>query len=1458
MTSKNLDIIWVQGKCDGDAYFLSNEEICFSCDSFIKICKTQEFSEICLQGPEHGINCLTVDSSLQILALSDRSVKARFFVVDYPECKLISAFQNATEGAFTSLCFSESKYLLGLQGPPYFLLILWNWRTGMKLSEIDNFTPLNQAFSCSLSVYPGCNKFACLRQSERFHFYEIDDICEEVQLRKRTVYLLLKDEKVGSKNLTDKDVWNLNIFDKMSPELWGIHSELLHKVPLNVICEKLHEANLINFNDYLNKKSRLTSTCYCWTANRDILVACTNGTILKILHANLSMETVHIFEVKDLNKDLITGMTLNSKYLYIIKGNDLFLISDLQEWNLVKRLSLNEPVICTKFSPNFQQLLFTMQSGSLLIHEAIEETNTDVCCLVSNMSSTLVVGIFVKDSTYCVTAKACGLIESWELSKGAPSSHINIDEALCCMKGSPSSSIVLIAARNTHLYIIDVSRTDNMKVIHVARPCETNMQIISCDIWGRYAILVSNDHKAFIFNILPSIGFYILGYYLFEHAVLDLTIFSDKREEKSTVLLLCERKDDKRGTSNYIVSFDLPDDLSMSYKNYWADESGIFSKTALNLKETDLEERYSSIVVHHKFGLYLYIPSSMAIQNIPFHFNLETDNMSTVTYNKVTDTSDQCQLVLSPNHKLILCAGQKGKICAWQIPDFQMCYMIDHPINDRSKNHIFNIEFSLDGTSYIYGGSNGLIVCCGFFPKSIELEQCLWLDYLRKKRKEENNILSKLSVQVRNILLAWDIEQINVLNADVYTNLRKQKEKLEDIFQNIQRKTESLVKENSLLPPEHQITSEEFIFDEELKEQLLAQRTEILANHQTVLDEKVAKNMKLVENIKEECINNMLVKGKILKPLRDGRRLYNYSIPKITIEEKKEIDHAFRTFSLQKCFRDISDETKILDIKEHLSFNETAENQNKEEIGSELLQEPFQLQSREERINYAFIIKYIILKKRLSFNKLFENLVELRKNTVNSIKSDNSRLKEILSMLQKEQELWDPEEFDESLSFSFGITDEEIQAACKLRSKQESEKPKGIADYFLKDEWLLKQKVTQKKKFQPKLKKEILGRLKKESDKLLKHVNELVENYNTAHENLVDDKLQMDLNINQDELQIFLLHFSVANNILFKKWEVKYQNYISSLRFQDAEYNPRIEALVNSITRSEKMVKSLEYEAVALDEEVEHLSKISRNKIAFLAAYKERPKMKINETTLDPYKQQGCLVSFDYAKMFEDLNRKKHRPPKVPPQAWKQLCIMRGKRAFLEQRAQTCWQEVKANISEKDRLGEMRKNLQSEIEQKEKELKSLHLKRLKCTYETAMVFSIKNSDLEMPYPDSLDFRQAMYIRKSHLEAINSMICNAGDVKLDILKKIAKTNFHLERNQARLRKMDLEIRDMMSDIETIKSIPLSKDVQKIIHDPKAFSPEAKIDALEKSAQMERNEIEKQIKHVNATAEGYCTG
>ncbi|XP_011695160.1 PREDICTED: cilia- and flagella-associated protein 43-like [Wasmannia auropunctata] len=84
-----------------------------------------------------GARCISGHVSAPIFAFSERSLKPRILVLEYPSMTRVCECVGGCDSGYLATAFTPDNYLVSLGSHPNFPMIVWCWRTGKKIATVN-------------------------------------------------------------------------------------------------------------------------------------------------------------------------------------------------------------------------------------------------------------------------------------------------------------------------------------------------------------------------------------------------------------------------------------------------------------------------------------------------------------------------------------------------------------------------------------------------------------------------------------------------------------------------------------------------------------------------------------------------------------------------------------------------------------------------------------------------------------------------------------------------------------------------------------------------------------------------------------------------------------------------------------------------------------------------------------------------------------------------------------------------------------------------------------------------------------------------------------------------------------------------------------------------------------------------------------------------------------------------
>ncbi|KAM6347636.1 cilia- and flagella-associated protein 43 isoform 9-T13 [Alca torda] len=891
-------------------------------------------------------------------------------------------------------------------------------------------------------------------------------------------------------------------------------------------------------------------------------------------------------------------------------------------------------------------------------------------------------------------------------------------------------------------------------------------------------------------------------------------------------------------------------------------------------------------------------------------------------------------LCLSPNSRWLASAAKDGVLFIYH--SLTMDILAQKHCHSYQGGGIRSMVFSLDGKFILVNGENdGALVCLKWKKiKKIEVKEAAFhwqslLAVLNKSTLNENVVLKSMAewqfdpestsesapeekfkeaplkssnVEVTeeggNITssyssssndMTWMGQKIQKVIREETQRFSNQKKELQMGIKKLRKTIQKMMHENEQVPDIEKLEQQEFNLDVEEQERAQAEAEQEVARVRKEIEMENLANRYLQDVIKHECWDAMCVKGRAVKCFHMAHEVKNYPLKKRSKEELETLEKVLQLkkiatadLKVQKNNVEIESET-VLSKEEGEKAAEVMADGNasyclvgslSSQYGGDTssLYHQWDLHSREQKVNQIVLLKDIIYKVKTAFNKEFDIVARQKEQEIARVKERNLRIREILSQLDLQVEVWEPAlTDDERPERALTVQDSEIKVE-KYLTQQEREKAEMLAKLEMerrlaamdnerlralndmmggvlevKKEDILKMDIPppsfiskpehvwndeEKKIF-------------REHEKKVKELNEEKENYRRALENELE-KLEASIQEttkNFDETVCKLSERKVKSEMVIYQEELKIVNLVYALLL-DEELDAREAGLHNFLMKKENEKVKTARKILTAKNKIEAYTDIYENAVAeeknlehgftkefagvppdlleeLFQLYKHRPKTTMTEMLLDTAGLYGdCSGSAeDYKhalgllmKAMDELDSPEHMPNGLDLSIWEHFCLAR--RSKMESEELVKWKAL--TLAEMEAFLQRRmddnEKIKSEIEDIFQELTWLKEEKIKLRLNLAIQFLLKQGQVELESTEIPDYADAILINKAVIEDLNCSIMAQAEKKIASMveyKDFSKGIFQLEWEH---KKMRMQIEDLKQKARDIVTLPISEDRQ----------------------------------------------
>ncbi|KAI5277499.1 Cilia- And Flagella-Associated Protein 43 [Manis pentadactyla] len=550
-------------------------------------------------------------------------------------------------------------------------------------------------------------------------------------------------------------------------------------------------------------------------------------------------------------------------------------------------------------------------------------------------------------------------------------------------------------------------------------------------------------------------------------------------------------------------------------------------------------------------------------------------------------------------------------------------------------------------------------------------------------------------------------------------------------------------------------------------------------------------------------------------------------------------------------------------------------------IHASLLSSQLELHAREEKINQIILLKDIIYKVKTVFNNEFDAAYKQKEFEIAHVKERNIRIQEIILYLDLNESVWLPEFDDcEKPERTLVVEDSEITAHKHVnpwqKAREELIETHKIEQWLLtqipetrrralmdmmggvlevKREDILKMAIPQPafmakpdtlwseeerkqfKDYEKKVKElneerdKYRKSLEAEMKKLQNSIHESTQNFDEHLKRLFERRVKAEMVVNQEELKINNLVYSLLLDEEISSREAFLNNYLVRKQEEKSRTSEAIRKSREDLDVYKEHYDNLLAEDKVLDRSFKkEFSEIPSHQVDILyKLFKRRPrihKQKVHSDTASiiPFGERpgsGKLNKDAFAqlmKTMDDLDNINNMPEGLDSLVWDRFCTTRRAKVENEQKVK----QKAAGLMEMSaflrRRVEDDEKVQQEIEKVFHELILLQEEKGKFQLNLTVQILLKQGQVELEnFQLLLEYSDAILINRNIIEDLNSVIRTQGQKKVASMmesKDVHKGIFQIEWEH---KKMEMEMEDLNQKAWDIQMLFFSRDRQKYLNE-----------------------------------------
>ncbi|KAM8974806.1 cilia- and flagella-associated protein 43 [Pelodytes ibericus] len=1553
----SLQVRWVQGINKRNVAFINNDTVCYPCGNVIVFFNIETRKQSLLQCPTGSIGMCAVNSYSEVVAFSNQRLKPNIYVYTYPGFVRRAELKDGATLDYSLMAFSHSgSYLASYSSAPYHVLTVWNWQEGIPLCSKSETSTIYT----HLTFNPLNMLQLCLSNDSSLLLWNIEVFDTAYHLKAQPVRLPSEDgtmeEKGYNPNPSPSYYGPLMPASAMAGLVDGTAETFIPKEQRMPLMQP-------SFHCWSS-----TSHVYVGCKGGYLLSVNTETQKVTILHQEEQSSPEESLRTA-LAEGRISAMALHRDGLYIAGSDGIVRSCHIKgsEFQVEECWHLTQPIENICFTADYTMLSIATSKGSLYKHNTNQPGDMQKILSVYN-EDLLAADFLTPGNKNCLSIGMSGEVQVWSLEEGASVGTLSINIQATCMKCCPSSSYAAVGSSTGHIYFIDASRVEDPHIVQRTRLYHGPVKHLHFDQKGTFLLTGADNGDIFVLDARPSHLFQVLGCTVVGGDILSLSSLSSVDTQQINVMALIgpmeKQKEEEGGTQ--ITLFSLTEDILSSPGSY-RDERGMFNDSRIHKRNCEVEQPLFSAVIGSKansiFGYASYSPFIYKYVVPEATFGISA---TILTPEKKVRGSQLGPgfLSLSPHHMWLAVSAKDGILYLQDIHNLES--FTQASCHSYQTGGVRSLAFSLDGHSIITTGmgdgtivyltwkSNGNKRLNAAYDYGSVLKHALHNTIITEDEalmelplwSSESNITSEQETESEDKQSNAEVTE----QFDSYTNkssvaadptwldqkmdeatktetqkYASEKKSLKDGIKQLRQTIQVMMRENESLPDIEKLDQQEFNLDTEEQERLIAESEQEVARVRKEIEQENLSKQYLRQIIKQECWDSMAVKGRSVMSFHAGYEVKNYPLKERSDNELEDFTKVLRLKKIEEI--DIKARKEIVEFQAKVGSEEEdeieEENTQTQDITSLIgslsdqyggdtsnLYSQLQIHTREEKINQIILLQDIIYNVRSAFNKDFELVCKQKEQEVSRVKERNLRVLEIMSELNIQEKILDPQFTDnEKPERALTVEDSEVKVEKylapeqkakaeqlakleeekRLAEQEDNAKQRALNDMMggvleVKKEDILRMEVPQpaflsrsEAEWNEDERKQF-----KEYDKKCKELNEEKEKYRKILEAEMKKIQTSILESTQgfDDTLTRLFEKKVKSEMVIYQEEMKISNLVFSILIEE-EINTRL-AQLNRILQQQRKQKSQTSEAVEtfkaeVDEfretydnlvvEDKLLDRGFKKEFADVPAhhvdqlyklYKRRPRVQRLRTQTDnatpfgdrPGSSKPYTESIvQLLKAMDEFDAPENIPEGLDLPVWQRFCLARRSKMQYEQQV-----KHKALI-----LAEMQAFLQRRIEEDEKtgqnienvmqELNLLRNEKMKFQLDLTVQFLLKQGQVEVENTDLIpSFEDALLLHRSVIEDLNSTVQGLGEQKIASMVESKDFRKGIFQLEWEHKKIRMEMEDLKQKSRDITMLRVSKELQTFLNEADYSKRMSdQIFIQEETLNVQEKQHEKNLKH-----------
>lgn len=958
-----LKLGWAQGYNGSPALFVNRDTICFVCGNNIKFVNTRDKRESVLSSPGEGIGAFAVNPLYSNVAFAELKASPRLFVYVFPDFSTPRAIlEGGARLTYSCIAFANNSTILATHsGLPDFQLTVWNWLDKVKLCSID----VGRHVCSGLSFNPTNWRQLCTVSSDVLTLWNIGQLNTKYSLVSSSLRLPPAD---GSPEDDE--------FEDLGPSVSRISHPEGYRLTKAAIAGLIGETA----KDYEpgEKKERCEPISHCWTADSKLYCGCKGGQVICVdtetnrvtivlnpsaqesqrdrtetlsLLRKTTMESIveteeEQDEVPD-NEEKPKGtdtahvgqgsadcLALHKKGLYVAGQNGVLQCLDIStpEPTVLEQIDIGCSVTSLNWSPNYGTMAVGSSKGSVHLYDS-EGSVTDLF----DVHNAEFVGVdcLTAGTQYCVSCKADGLLQVWDIQSSKLVSKINLDCPASCMQCSPSSSTVAVGCITGHVYFVEMTDVEKPRLIYRSHLHHGPVLQLSYDWSGQIYVTGSNDGHMFVCDATVSNNFKVLGHLDLKGTVCSIATLNvgEKDCQGPWKIAVAYRTSDNKPFATKLLEFEVTKDILNGAKEAFLNRNLLYRDEVVKKTIHDLASPCYSVVL-----------TSPQTALTVAHARKEMVKLTLTGEDKSVPPDSKLQpsgsypghdlhgglVTLSPHLRWLASCSPDGKLLLRAVGALDRILRISaHHYKRGGATHLC---FTGDSQRLLSTGADGVLACWVWnFTSTGKGKAAAAMDAARARasllttiRKDEDSLAAQRGDYVPRPLSPVEKanteaseKQQKVVKDGIYTTptptpsedatwlekavsetQREEAKKFAEIKRTLRQEIQELrqtvlqmMNDNQQAPEIERLDRHEYNLDVDQRQKLVLEGEEKIKQVREEIGLANLANQYLRDMIKKECWDAMVVKGRSVNAFHLPLSVSNYPMKERTKAELDEIQY---------------------------------------------------------------------------------------------------------------------------------------------------------------------------------------------------------------------------------------------------------------------------------------------------------------------------------------------------------------------------------------------------------------------------------------------------------------------------------------------------------------------------------------------------------------------------------------